>query len=110
MFLHRRHTIHFVIITMVMMHLLTDTTESDDGMRYIEIRDAIVSAPGQYHPTSPAGHRPFHVDRHSVWPAFSPRTTSASAVPQAALQSAPSPRGQIFGMGHLRGRIEPSRV
>lgn len=35
-----------MIIAMVMTYLLTGAAESDDGMRYIEVRDAIVSIPG----------------------------------------------------------------
>ena len=97
-----------MIITMVMMHLLTDTAESDDGMRYIEVRDAIVAASANVTRRPPLVTDRF--DHHTLWPTFSPwryisKRSDTTSTPKCALAGRADLRD-----GRLRARAEPSRV
>jgi hypothetical protein len=85
-----------MIIAMVMMHLLTDAAESDDGMRYIEVRDAIVSIPGNVTRRPQLVTRSFRPSQ-PLADVLSAALHQQAQCPQAAQQNAPSPGGQIIG-------------
>jgi hypothetical protein len=79
-----------------MMHLLTDAAESDDGMRYIEVRDAIVSIPGNVTRRPQLVTRSFRPSQ-PLADVLSAALHQQAQCPQAAQQNAPSPGGQIIG-------------